>query len=190
VSLLWSAMFGPVQLRRCDESASACPYRAHSVGSNAADDLRLQCLVLENVDAAAGWLRAAVTSADDMTTLRHIVSEDLRMVAWLSDHQIVDLIAQGVARRNLCLLVSQRDARSTQIRQAAAPPSVATGFTPSQLFPAAVVLPETPPEMPEPPEDLEQALQAAALEEAARDGVPFCEVCEKARQQAAGANAA
>jgi hypothetical protein len=31
-------------------------------------------------------------------------------------------------------------------------------------------------------DDLDQALQAGVLEAAARDGVPFCEMCEKARQ--------
>jgi type VI secretion system secreted protein VgrG len=42
-----------------------------------------------------------------------------------------------------------------------------------------------PPEMPEPPEPFTFSAQATVLKQAAEDGTPFCEECERARQQQA-----
>ncbi|MDT8303024.1 MAG: type VI secretion system tip protein VgrG [Sedimentisphaerales bacterium] len=44
-----------------------------------------------------------------------------------------------------------------------------------------------PPEMPEPPTPVTFSAQATTLKQAAKDGTPFCEECEKAKKQQSGA---
>jgi hypothetical protein len=179
------------EVRRCLETTASCPFRAPRDASLDPEDVHLRCLALDNADAAADWLRSAATSADDMLALRELVAADPRATAWLSNHQVIQEVGYRVARRELCLLAAQRVARASQIQPGTATASPSPGVTPSQLRPAAAEAPhvEAVPELDD-LNDLNQAAQAAALEEAAREGVPFCEECEKARQKAAASNAA
>jgi hypothetical protein len=191
VSLLGSNPLGRFELRRCHETAADCPFRTADDATVALEDGRLRCLALDNADAAADRLRSAATSSDDMAALRHIVATDPRASAWLSNDQVVQEVGYRIARRELCLLTSLRVARAALVQPGTAATSPSSGITPSQLRPAAA---ETPIVAAAPALDdvtnLNQAAQAQALESAARDGVPFCEECEKARQKAAASNAA
>jgi hypothetical protein len=150
------------------------------------DPVRIRCLAINRPEAAADWLRASVTQGDEIMILRQLALEGVRPVACLSSHDIVDEVAEKVARRDFCLLVSERLISGLEIQPRAAAPAPAAGVTPSMLRPSSAAA-AAPAEAPasEFTDDINQALQAATLEQAARDGVPFCEECEKARQRAA-----
>jgi hypothetical protein len=191
VSLLGSSPLGPFELRRCFETIASCPFRILRDASLEREGVYVRCLALDNAEAAVGWLRSAAISSDDMSVLRQIVTTDPRSTAWLSNEQVIQEIGYRIGRRELCLLASQRVARPSTIEPGQPGASPTPGVTPSQLRPAAA---EAPVAATVPPADdltdVNQAAQAAALEDAARDGVPFCEECEKARQKAAQSNAA
>ena len=191
MTLLRSSLFGPLQLRRCLEWPDACPLRRDD-DERAPDDVRYRCLSIDQTASAADWLAASMTHTDDMTRMRQIVAEDGWTIAWLSDAQVVDIVARKVARRDLCLLVSERiasGARMSGLARVMAAAAVAE--TPSMLRsrPDLDDPRQTIAAMSEFADDMDQAMQAGVLEEAARDGVPFCEVCEKARQAAQSSSA-
>jgi hypothetical protein len=184
---LGSSVFGALELRQCADAPAACPFRQPQPDSATPTlGTRMRCLAIDRAATAADWLRAAVTHAGDMAALRQLVAGETRSVG-LANHQVIDLVAQRIARRDLCLLVSNLLASGTQVQPREAPRPAASGVTPSSLrsggespVPAAPV-----PSIAEFADDVNQALQAAALEQAARLGKPFCEVCEQARQRAA-----
>lgn len=182
--LLRSSLFGPLQLRRCPDPASSCTVRA-SAGVDGPDDLRFRCLAIHDAASAANWLAVAVTQSDDMTVMRQVVAEEGRPVAWLSSAQVVEHVARKIAQRDLCLLIPDRPATGSSMSgRARVQRGAEVAATPSMLRSRA----ETDERLPtfaaiaEITDDMDQAMQAAVLEEAARDGVPFCEVCAKARQ--------
>lgn len=193
MNILQSNLLGQLELRRCWNSTSECPFRTQGVSGGTWEDVQVRCLALDRQDAALEWLRSAVTHADDMVTLRRLLADDARGVAWVSNHQVVDLIAAEIARRDLCLLISQRLFLPAPIAQSKAAPPPSIAMTPSTLHPRIedVTSREVVLEITELTDDVNQARQAAALEEAARYGVPFCEVCERAgRQEATSASSA
>jgi len=190
VSLLRSGLFGEVELRACQDRGAACPFRVPAGATDRADGPRLQCLAIDWPAAAADLLRAATTHDDDMQTLRDLVADEGPAVAWLSSHQVIDLVADSVVRRNICLLMVERKGGTAVVPIAAA--AAPAGFTPSMLQ-ASVgeSLPALPAlEIPEFADELNQAMQAATLEQAAQAGVPFCAVCEKAKREREAAAAA
>jgi hypothetical protein len=170
----------------CPESAPQCPFRSNPKASES-EDRRLRCVRFATADAAATRLQGMAGHAGHMVTLRQLVSKTPGPLAWMSDHHVIALVAQMVVSRRLCLLAESRVARGAELTAAAAPPPPRlAGVTPSRLRaprPETAIFPS--PIVPEFTQDLNQAAQAAALELAAASGVPFCEVCEKARQQAA-----
>jgi hypothetical protein len=128
-----------------------------------------------------------------MTALRRIVDDEHLLTPHLDDYQVLEQIAAMVACRALCLIVPVPRSVSVQTGSPkVVPPS--TGLTPSQYThrPTDSEPISRVQEIEDLAEIVDQDRQAAALEAAARDGVPFCEVCEKARQQqaATGAGAA
>ena len=103
----------------------------------------------------------------------------------LTDHQVVEQVAALVERRTVCLLGSVI-ARSASFGVKEAPPAAAprpsaTGLPLSRHHPRS-----EPPASPPAADDsveVDDAQQVAVLEEAAKDGVPFCEECEKEHQR-------
>ena len=117
-----------------------------------------------------------------MRALRSIAVQDNLMSFQLDDHQVVDQVAALVARRALCLLgsVVVRPFRPVGGRAAPQPTEMAP-VAPGPL--RSIRSQRTSDRELSELETVHHAQQAAVLVEAARDGVPFCEMCEKARQE-------
>ena len=171
--------------RRCGEPAARCPLRAVT------DAGGLHCLGIASRDAAADHLRTYVSRSRDIGTLRRLAGQDDVMAAQLSDEQIVAQVAVMVERREVCLLatVLERTVGFTvkkEAQRAEPVPRVATGQTPSRIQPRAA---EPPAAAAAPPIDsldrVDAAQQVGVLEEAARNGVPFCEMCGDAKREPA-----
>lgn len=118
-----------------------------------------------------------------MMLLRQIVADGSRPVAWQSNHQVLQQVARKVAQRELCALLEEHPVTNAEIGARATAVAASAGVTPSMLRgssavePAPVVVQEL-----EWMDDIDQPVQVAALEAAARDGVPFCEMCARAAQ--------
>ena len=188
---LGSSVFGVLELRKCAEAPTACPARLQADGATPSLGTRMRCLAIDRAETAADWLRPSVTHAGDMAALRQIVTGETRSVG-LSNHQVIELVAQKIARRDLCLLVSTLLATGIQVQPREAPRAAASGVTPSMLRSSGDShVPEIPvPSIAEFAEDVNQALQAAALQHAAAAGKPLCEVCKKMKRELAGTSSA
>jgi len=189
---LRSSVLGGLELRPCRERPSACPFRERGTNGTVSSGARIRCLAIERPDAAAEWLRAAVTHADDIAALRQLAADAAPPVASLSTYQVVDQVAQRIARHDLCLLVSEVKTHGSKIEPRPAPPPLATGVTPSMLRPRdeSFVPARVLPPISELADNINHARQASALEDAARRGAAFCELCEKARQRQSAAGSA
>jgi hypothetical protein len=181
VNILHSSVFGQVELRHCSEPRSACALCGPAV-ADPRTDMRRRCLKLDRSESAAEWLLSAGIHGDDLDTLRRAVWEDAHPTAWLTNAQLVNLVADKVARRDLCLVLRDRYMSMTNIGANVVAAAAATGMTPSMLRPREQEFVVEAPLVEETMDDINHALQAAALEEAARDGVPFCEECAKAQR--------
>jgi hypothetical protein len=123
-------------------------------------------------------LRGYLSRGGAIATLRRAAGVDDIMAAQLSDEQIVQRVAAMVERREVCLLVSVPD------RRGGTPPTprpIATGLTPSEYRPRPAPEPAPPAPAIDSLETVDAIQQAAVLEEAGRNGTPFCAVCEKAK---------
>ncbi|KQX01394.1 hypothetical protein ASC94_01825 [Massilia sp. Root418] len=106
-----------------------------------------------------------------------------------SDEDVLrEAASQVMLGRLFLLLGEQRPAVSPGTGDPDAPPAPPErpkrpGVSPPPPLPPPrkAAATEAPPPEPEMTAALAQDVQAAALEEAARDGTPFCEVCEKAK---------
>jgi hypothetical protein len=130
-------------------------------------------------------------------------------VARLTDHEVLERVAVRLAQRDLVVAMKGRlepgsgpppaassSSSSSSSGAGAAAPSLPArspgAVTPSALrsggaSPTPAAAPAAAPE----DEGLDQEAQAATLQQAAADGVPFCEVCEQLKaQRAAGAREA
>ncbi len=123
-------------------------------------------------DAAMGGLRTmALLLADSTDWSRH------------DDHAVADQIAAACASGHLVVL--PRWGRPTMYRLI---PALAPAPPPAPPAPAPT--PRAAPATPPPPvettfsPDLDVAAMVAVLQQAAQDGVPFCEECDKARRAA------
>jgi hypothetical protein len=147
---------------------------------------RLRCLGVEAPGAAAGRLRSFISRGDGIATLRRTAVAHGITVDQLTDEQVVERVAAMVELRQVCLLVAvpDRPGSGGTVRQPAARP-IATGLTPSQHLPRPAPAPAPTPVAAPADDSLETVdavQQAAVLEEAGRNGTPFCAVCEKARR--------
>ena len=161
-----SGPFAQLALRRCSESASTCPHRSTVSASAAPEPNELRCLEVRTRDEVAELLRACVTHPQDMMALRAIAAEDNAMIWRLDNHQVLKLIAAGVARRALCLTTQapppHTDFEQGAASQAAAPatPSAApgrSGRTPSPRQPPPPPPPRPPPPSPSAPAPVSSA---------------------------------
>lgn len=173
------------ELWACQDSPSNCPYREE--GGEEAAGRRFRCLALETPDAAIELLLGAVGYASDISLLRGVLSKDARALRTMTDSQVINRVADLVASRRLCLVTEVGAPRRTSsgASSSARPQPRSTAVTPSRLAerssPAAT--PTSAPTESEFADEVNQALQASALEDAAASGVPFCEACEKAKEQ-------
>ena len=123
-----------------------------------------------------------------MSQLRALLGQESLSVWRLSDHEVIRQCAAWLVQGRLCVARAKTavalrrwviaSARG-RVDAEAPPPSGAR--TPQ---PAAV---QPPPEA-NPLDRVDHDDQAMVLESAARDGVPFCEECEKARRNAEAAH--
>ena len=102
----------------------------------------------------------------------------------LSDAQVLDQLAAQVQRGQLQLCRPPAAARGT-VSPESRGVDMGAAIEPPPSGPSAPAPPPPAPPpapAPEPAVEIDAAAQAAVLREAARDGVPFCEECEKARR--------
>jgi hypothetical protein len=176
-----SGPFRSIELRRCREARTTCPFREQEPVAGAPDPL-FRCIRFAGHDSAADYVRAFATDPDQMMIFRRAVAEDSDSVYRSSDHDVLAMIASKLEQRALCLVVPM-PLESRPLAEARAPaPAASTPMTPSHSTAAAAGAAG------EPEADfddlLDHAQQAEALILAARSGVPFCEEC--ARRTAAG----
>jgi hypothetical protein len=168
--------------------------------ARSAGDFRWQAQGFRTVDDARQALSRIIRWPDELTKLRSLVVVDGWIAAnRLSDHQVLDraaaLLAQSrvvLARRVAGALPGNNDETKEKERPR---PSMSSGpaLSPSMLVAreARSKSPAPAPSAPPVEADLpaiDQDAQAAVLRQAAADGVPFCEECEKLkREQAARA---
>lgn len=169
--------------------------------------------------AAMGWTRVAVrdldharrlvaASADDMWRLRALLASGGEIdLARLSDHEVVHEVARMLAAHRLALFRPAAEAAEAASARAgggsggaanvAAAPAAAASPAPARGRSGNGPSPQQAPAHPVSAEEPEYAAasqdrQAATLRQAARNGTPFCEICElrKAARTAAAAQRA
>lgn len=142
-------------------------------------------LAFSGQEDAALYLRQFLHRPEVMVQLRALLSAEAGPVWRLGDHDVVDQCAAALMHGRLCVVRTQTVvAPSRRAASAAGPREVAAGVS---RRPAPAPPPEAPPPAPEvnPLDALDHDRQAEVLESAARDGVPFCEECQKAARRAA-----
>jgi hypothetical protein len=164
-------------------------------------DFHWQAQSFRNVDDARQCLRRIVRWPDDLNKIRSLAVVDGWIAAnRLSDHQVLDRVAALLAQRRVVLarkvagaISGKKDAVEEKERPR---PSMSSGpaLSPSMLIArearakSPVPTPSAPPVEADLPA-IDQAAQAAVLRQAAADGVPFCEECEKLKREQAGQTA-
>jgi hypothetical protein len=101
------------------------------------------------------------------------------------DHQVADML--GSAGRSLHPQGGALELYRLAPAAAAAPAAPAPPAAPPRSSSAAAAAPPTAPSTSALSPDLDVAAMVRVLTEAARDGVPFCEECERARRARAAA---
>jgi hypothetical protein len=180
-----SIPYAIVEIRRCPENAARCSLRYGEPSAIGDGKRGLRCLDVAGRAAAADRLRAYVFQSGDIETLRRIAGQEDLTSLQLTDHQVIEQVAALVERRTVCLLGSViARAASFTIKEtppAATPRPSATGVPPSRHHPRTEPAPAPP--AADDSIEVDDAQQVAVLEEAAKDGVPFCEECEKEHQR-------
>jgi hypothetical protein len=162
-----------------------------------AGEFHWQAQSFRNVDDARQTLSRIVRWPDDMTKIRSLVVVDGWIAAnRLSDHQVLDRAAALLAQRQVVLarkvagaLPGKKDEEKEKERPR---PSMSSGpaLSPSMLIAreaqarSPLPAPSAPPVEADLPA-IDQDAQAAVLRQAAADGVPFCEECEKLKREKA-----
>jgi hypothetical protein len=149
---------------------------------------------------AVGWVPVAIASAEHARSLlAEVIDPQQPLRAWLSDEghgdahrladvQVLDLIAARLVQRQLLLCsLARPDAERVmfKMRASSAAPEVAPALSPSSLRPRLAPA-EPPPAAPAVVSDfaaMDQNAQAATLKQAAKEGTPFCEACEKLKRE-------
>lgn len=146
-------------------------------------------------------LREFVSGDSDCRKLRELIGGIGSMaLARLSNEQLIDSVAEMVIARRLLVLEKVHDADPSGQRQVMRAATVK--YTPSERASTPTQLKHQPsladaPPAHEPPPAVEESfvvnvdhdVQAGVLKAAAASGVPFCELCEKAKQAKAALHA-
>jgi hypothetical protein len=119
---------------------------------------------------------ARLHARGDGLALRRLAASQLAG-ARLDDAELLDQLAGWIASGRIRIAVSSKIPLSTTgDEEAIAPAPELPWDAPSPMEPVALV------EEAMPPASTDMQLQAQALREAAREGVPFCEECEKLKK--------
>lgn len=165
--------------------------RARHDGASA--DRHESVVPLRHPDEAQSYLRRNCTRPSAIGELRQLAAEGRQNASALSDEEVLAAIGRQLANGRLILVsgASTPPATGGGTDAAAVPQPSAPPRRPPTMAPSSVLPPPRPAPVPSPvaaaPEefaDVEQDSQAATLEQAADSGVPFCEVCEKAKAEA------
>jgi hypothetical protein len=173
---------GAFEVRRCEHHHLRCPLRHDGASDPQRVDCRPQCLRIRSRETALEWLRSIVRRPHDMMTLRSFVGHACRNVFRLQDHDVITLLATMIVRRQLCVLTSPSMARPVRVRVELPRSRPAADITPARhrspvtKRPALRLMEGT-----ELVDDFDAVRHAATLVEAARRGLPFCEVCQLRR---------
>ena len=179
-------------LRPCDAFYRGCARRATVAGEGVfGPEGEPRCLCFRSREDARTYLRRFTGRPDVVRQLRAILGQESFSVGRLADHEVVDQCAARLAQRRLCVVLAEAAVASTHqatgiarrdVVRAAPPPSRPAAPRPAAGRPQAVA---QPPAQADPLARIDHDAQAAVLVRAARDGVPFCEECEKAGRQPA-----
>jgi hypothetical protein len=176
----WS---GTVEIRRCFGAGEECVRSQTAGGQSLGSRPVARCIRFTSRDDAIAYLRNFVLRPDEISRLRALLAEEIFHVHRLSDHQVAEKIAARLAQRSLCAI---------QLVSRTAPPTLVSSkraaeyISSPQLSPAIlpprvrIPIPPVPPEV-NPLDETDHDAQAATLVVASRNGVPFCEACERAR---------
>jgi hypothetical protein len=138
-------------------------------------------------DAALAWLRGYLADRANCVALRALLEHQGVAVAWLEDHDVAAEVAARLVTGQLAILEAAPEVRDVEPSEAPASPEAPPAPPPPQPPPAR----REPVREPEPvaePATFEPSIQdeqAEILERAAAEGTPFCEECERLRQQEA-----
>jgi hypothetical protein len=144
------------------------------------------------------YIKARTSRSGAAAELRELLARQDAPILRSDDEVLREVASQVMLGRLFLLLGEQRKAVSPGTGDPDAPPAPADrpkrpGVSPPPPMPPPrkAAATEAPAPETEVTAALAQDVQAAALEAAARDGTPFCEVCEKARaaREAADADA-
>ena len=176
-----------MEIRHCDGLHGSCSRRTADVEGATGSEDRRQCTSFFNHDDVIAYLRHFLDEPQVLSQLRALLGQESFSVSRLSDHEVIRQCAARMVQGPLCVFRAQTAvvlrpwviASARGRVDAQAPPS-SRARTPR---PAAVQLsPEA-----NPLDRVDHDAQAKVLESAAREGVPFCEECEKARRRNAEA---
>lgn len=172
-----------VEIGRCfgagEECARSQPVGEKPIGSRPV----ARCIRFTSREDAAAYLRNFVSKPDEISRLRSLIAEEIFHVHRFSDNEVVEQIAVRLAQHTLCLIqVSPRPTPPTVVFSTPAveyiqSPKLAPAIPPPRV---RTPVPPAPPEI-NPLDETDHDAQAATLEVASRNGVPFCEACERAR---------
>ncbi len=141
---------------------------------------------------ARSFLQTFLSDSRNLLAIRNIFATEMgnRFNAKISDQQLVDDLALQLAQGTMVVMQTPHIPETFM-----GPPIGSVEMTPREveqeakagLAPEAAPPVETPAPAPEPAtlENVNESAQAEALTQAAEDGVPFCEECEKAKQDSA-----
>ena len=180
---------GTVEIRRCFGFGERCMRFQADGQSDVRPEGVVKCIIFANRDNAIDYLRQFVLNVDVTSRLRSLLGEESFNVWRLSDHQVVEQIAMRLAQRTLCVVPPAT--RAVAMTSASGLSKRAIEYHSNAQSPSAVAVlahaqtpqiqpPSKLPEM-NPLDEVDHDKQAATLEAASRDGLPFCEACEKAR---------
>jgi len=132
-------------------------------------------------DDALRWLRPHIAEALTMKKLRQLLaSENISHTEAMSSQQVIQKVAELIFQGKLILVktsLMKIQPVIIEYTKKAAPVEAAPAAPPPQTQ-EPVIEPE-----PEEEDNTDHAAQAETLKSAAEEGAPFCEECEKAKQQ-------
>jgi hypothetical protein len=181
--VLVSHCSGRVEIRRCFGAGKEC-VRSQAAGGQAPGSRPVaQCIRFASRDDAVSYMRNFVLKPDEISRLRALLADEIFHVHRLSDHRVADEIAARLAQRCLCAMpLVSRTAPPTAVSSRRAAEYIPSPQLSPAILPPRVRIPilPAPPEI-NPLDETDHDAQAATLEAASLNGVPFCEVCERAR---------
>jgi len=174
-------------------SVTLCPTNLPQPLPTDDPDWTWQPLAFRGTEQARFYLSGLTHEAGMLGQLRHLLAIESHLpVSRLDTGQVLDAVAQLLAEHrwvvhHKALTAAAKIKKAQRQSSAASGPGDSQSVSPSRLRGASESTPA--PQAAAAPEtdfaDINQNAQAATLTQAAEDGVPFCELCAKARALAA-----